>query len=591
MAATWGGRWLERSLASIRDVHDSRASRRWWPWAAVTVVALVGAVALNVHVWTLSSTRATTCSCADASLTTWFLEWPWAAIRQGHAIWFSRSMFFPQGTNLLSNTGYLAIGVVSLPLTALFGPLATFNTWLVLGPTLTTLAMTRFATRFTTSFGAAAIAGLFFGFAPLVIYSIPLGHLNMVVLAGPPLIATAWWDFLRSPSRRGAFTLAAWFIIQFFVSTEIFAICVIASVLFLTLSWPRRTERTFTSRDLIRAALPGVVALAGVLALPTYYALHGPSSYQGAIWGGSLSTASVAGFFFHSSHYALWWPRHRFLYLPPTYLSPGLLALSVVLWRRARGRALVVAAGLLVGGSWLALGSHYWYSAWHWIGRIGPLVSLVNERFAIIEMMGAALIVALGAQWIMSLRIKRLGRPLVVVVLAAVLAPYLVNITHGAPYQAQRVWEPTWFKTQAATLPPHDVVLAFPFFNTSANYLSVQALHQMSFDMVGGTSPQWLPSRQGFAQPGYTEIWRMANGRQYPNLSWHPTPQEIHRVQSALRYWHVNDVVIPFDVGPTTSRAARAPLTIALWMVGILGQPRQVAGAWVWHYPHGYGQS
>ena len=571
-------------------MHEPRASRRFWPWAVLTLFALAGAVALNVHVWTLSPTHATTCSCSDTSLTTWFLEWPWAAIRQGHAIWYSRSMFFPQGTNLLSNTGYLAIGVASLPVTALFGPLATFNAWLVLGPTLTTLAMTRLATRFTTSFGAAAIAGLFFGFAPLVIYSIPLGHLNMVVLAGPTLIATAWWDFLHAPSRRRSLALAGWFILQFFVSTEIFAICVLASMLFVALSWPTSSERSFTRRELTRSAIPGLALLVGVLALPTFYGLYGPSSYKGAVWGGSLSTASLSGFFFHSSHYALWWPRHRFLYLPPTYLSPGLLIIGGLLWLRSRSRALIVATGLLVGGSWLALGSHYWFSAWHWIGRIGPLVSLVNERFAIIEMMGASLVVALGTQWVASRGSGRLRYPLVIVVLAAISSPYLMNISRGAPYQAQRVWEPQWFAQEVGKLPPHSVVLAFPFFNTSANYLSVQALHQMSFDMVGGTSPQWLPSRQGFAQPGYTEIWRMANGRQYPNLSWHPTPPQIQRVQSALRYWHVNDVVIPFDVGPTTSRAARAPLTIALWMVGILGQPRQVAGAWVWHYPHGYGQ-
>ncbi len=44
-------------------------------------------------------------------------------------------------------------------------------------------------------------------------------------------------------------------------------------------------------------ALPGVVTGVVVLALPTYYALYGPSSYQGAVWGGSLCPASVAGFF------------------------------------------------------------------------------------------------------------------------------------------------------------------------------------------------------------------------------------------------------------------------------------------------------
>ena len=74
------------------------------------------------------------------------------------------------------------------------------------------------------------------------------------------------------------------------------------------------------------------------------------------------------------------------------------------------------------------------------------------------------------------------------------------------PYSASTVWVPAWYQARAASLPAGQVVLGFPFFNTTADLLGVQALYGMHYDLVGGTGPEWLNSRQGSEAPGYEVI-------------------------------------------------------------------------------------
>jgi hypothetical protein len=212
----------------------------------------------------------------------------------------------------------------------------------------------------------------------------------------------------------------------------------------------------------------------------------------------------------------------------------------------------------------------------------------VNQRFAVIEMLGVALVVAIAVDVLRDRQPGLRGVAVTSIATSLVLAPYLFNLLGDGPLRAQEIWTPTWFSVHEKNLTAHDVVLAFPFFNTSANYLAVQALDHMNFSVVGGTTPQWLPRRQGPAQPGYQAIWNMNDQTTSPTHPYHATTDEIRDVRRALAYWHVTDVVIPFVVGPTTSRATRAPLTVALWMVDILGPAHQQDGAWVWHFARGY---
>jgi hypothetical protein len=142
--------------------HRSHAFRAL---AVAGLIYLVVSVVLWSGVWMHHPTATTTCGCGDASLFTWFLAWPAHAIAHGLDPFYSTALFHPQGINLLTNTGVVAIGTVLAPVTWLFGPVATLNVALTLSPVLSGLAMFVLLRRWVTWVPAAFVGGLFYGFS------------------------------------------------------------------------------------------------------------------------------------------------------------------------------------------------------------------------------------------------------------------------------------------------------------------------------------------------------------------------------------------------------------------------------------------
>ncbi|WP_232839436.1 MULTISPECIES: glycosyl transferase [Nocardia] len=96
---------------------------------------------------------------------------------------------FPAGVNLMANTAMFGVGVPLTPVTLLFGPTVTFVLVLTLGLALTAFAWYRlFARELVESRFAAALGGLFCGFAPAMI-SHANAHPNFVALGLLPVIA------------------------------------------------------------------------------------------------------------------------------------------------------------------------------------------------------------------------------------------------------------------------------------------------------------------------------------------------------------------------------------------------------------------
>ena len=102
---------------------------------------LVASIVVWWDVWSGHPTSSTGCGCGDSSLFTWFLAWPAYAITHGANPFFSTRLFHPEGVNLLANTSQLAIGVTLVPVTWIFGPIASLNVALTLSPALSALAM------------------------------------------------------------------------------------------------------------------------------------------------------------------------------------------------------------------------------------------------------------------------------------------------------------------------------------------------------------------------------------------------------------------------------------------------------------------
>jgi hypothetical protein len=581
---TAGGDATDRTGASVRH--------RRVALAAGAVAYLCGSLAMYAHVLALGISRATTCACSDTSLFTWFFEWPYVALTQGHNPFFSTAMFHPQGINLLSNTSVTALSFLFLPVTAAFGPVASLNIALLVAPVASGIAAMWVAQRWIRSSLVAWLVGALYAFSPLVLFQAAGAHLQLTFLAVPPLVLACldelFWRKQHSSVKVGV-ALGLLLVVQFFSGTELLVMLVVASAasLGVLLIAALLADRAAAVASL-RRGLPGVAAAAAVsvalLVWPAYYALYGPGHFVGPIWPGiSPADASLRSYLIAVPGTVLWWVPHWGRLMRPTYLGPVLaltLVAGIVAFRRSR--RLVAAVALTGVVAWLALGAHYVFSAWHYARHLPLLSDVMNERFSALLFLPAGLALALVLERVAALRRGTTGVVLAVVLAAACVAPLAVNAAHGLPYSSSRVWEPLWYQRNADSLPAGQVILGFPFHTTSADLLAVQALHAMRYSIVGGTGPEWIDARQGPAEPGYRVLKDLASVVQAPTFAPTATPSQRAAVRVALAYWGTTLVVVPFARGPNTSVVARSPASVEVWLSSVLGPPTVRDAAWVW---------
>lgn len=575
------------------------SSRRRLALLAGVLGYLAIAIAMFWHVLSVSATSGTTCACSDYSLFAWFFEWPVAAIRQGHDPFFSTAMFHPQGINLLSNTSVMGWTVLLAPITAAFGPIASLNVALIAAPVLGATSAMWLARRWVRSSAIAFVAGALYGFSPFVLYQEAGAHLMATTLIVPPLVLACLDElFVRRRHRPVpvGIALGLLVVVQFFFGTEMLTMLLVAAVLGGAVV---AAGALVVDRDgalaALRAGLPGlvvaVVVAAALLAWPAWYALAGPQHYAGTVWPAATpAQASLRSFLVAVPGQGLWWVPHWGRFVRPTYVGPPLaaaIALGLVAFRR--DRRLWAATAMAVVIAWLALGARYSFGLWHYLGHLPVLHNVMNERFSGLMFLPLGLALAIVCDHVAAWRPGR-GAVGAACVAAACVTPFVLDATDALPYAASPVWQPTWYTTVGAHLPAGQVVLGFPFFNTSADLLSVQALHEMRWSVVAGTGPEWIAARAGKERPGYEVLqWVASTAATLPGIALGAplpataTASQASEVRAALAGWGVTYVVDPVLEGFNTSVVARPPSDIERWMASVLGAPTLQSGAWVWH--------
>src|ERR1700728_2780067 len=106
----------------------SGSSRRWLVTTAVAVVYLALSCLANGSAWTHGIAHTIQSSGGnDVPEEIWFLaQTPWLLVR-GHNPFVNNWLNAPVGVNLMDNTTMPLLGIVGFPITALFGPIATYN--------------------------------------------------------------------------------------------------------------------------------------------------------------------------------------------------------------------------------------------------------------------------------------------------------------------------------------------------------------------------------------------------------------------------------------------------------------------------------
>ena len=151
---------------------DSRwpTIKRQWPAALCFAVYVVLAMVLYGHFGSLGSGHMTGTSSSDAIAQVWWLAWTAFALPHGHNLFSAQWQNYPAGQNFGVNGSMLALGVLFMPITKLFGPVVTWNIALRLAVALSASSMCLVLRRWTTWWPAAFVGGLIYGFSAYIAF-------------------------------------------------------------------------------------------------------------------------------------------------------------------------------------------------------------------------------------------------------------------------------------------------------------------------------------------------------------------------------------------------------------------------------------
>ena len=164
---------------------------------------------------------------------------------QGHDPFSANVVWAPKGIDLAWVNAVPGPSVVAYPLTALIGPVATYNVVVLAAPALSAWTAYLLARWITRAFWPSLAAGWIFGFSAYEIGHL-VGHLNLVLVFLVPLCALLALQHLAGElaTRRFAVLFGVALAGQVLISTEIAVTLLLAGLLFGLLAlWRLDTAR------------------------------------------------------------------------------------------------------------------------------------------------------------------------------------------------------------------------------------------------------------------------------------------------------------------------------------------------------------
>jgi hypothetical protein len=500
------------------------------------------------------------------------------------------TMNAPAGVNGMWNNSLPLPGLLLAPVTALFGPLASYNVLFILGLAAGPVCALPLFRRFVRSGWAAAVGATIFGFSPAVLAA-GIGHINLVLTELMSLMLVLVYDLAagRREVLTGGVLLGLAAAAQLFTSEETLfqtglAAAVAGAVVLVT--EPRRVN----AAALVRTARGLGVALCVFLAIcagPLWLQLWGPLHQHGSPFTLGYYEADLRGFYVPSH---MFWvsspgssafaasygggPAEYMAYLGvPLLLTTLLVGAARIADRNARmllGTGLIFALFSL-GGTLLVNGHQTgvhlpWGAVENW-----PLFgAALPDRFALVVALAAAGLLAIGLDWLITtgwVTALLLGVALAVVCVVPLLPrPYGTTPAPAVPAffnDTQR-----WIRAGSTVL-----VLPYPT-GTQTQPIAWQDEADMAFQMPGGYFMGPAPGGQAYVGgpgplPLAATMIQIQQGKAAPAV----TPALRAQLRQDLDYWGASAVV----AGPGT-RAALTTFVQAL----LLRPPTHAGGVLLW---------
>jgi hypothetical protein len=553
------------------------------------------------NAWADGASTHTLCGCGDPALFLWFFQWPATALAHGHNPFFSTALFHPGGINLLSQTSVTGLSLPLVPVTWIWGPVASLNVASTLTPALTAFFAFVVIRRWAPWTPAAFVGGLLYGFSPFVLTSLEFAHLMTAALMLLPLILAVLDEILirqRHSALWSGVALGALVFGQLFMSSEVLAICAVVTVICLialvaTAAVLRPDELRRRAPHAARGLGVGLVVGVVLLAWPVWFALDGPAHLSGLLWKnlpliGGVRAANFVSSSTPTGGASLYLTLGGYegtalgstVYLGWTFI--GVLVVGVAaFWRdkkmRFFGFLLVLCVVLSIGpkrGEWVPA---------QILDKLPLIENVAVQRFMAVGYLAAAVLLALILFHVHELVPDWRGLLGALAVSALALVPMVIVFAPQLPYTMTPVILPRWYTTVAPNLSPGRVLLSYPAaFSGIQVTMSWQAVNRINYSQAGGGGPQGQASYAGSAAPGFTILSNLAFGVGVPLPT--GTSNEYAAVRHALKVWRVTTVVVATNPVAPPLQQGHDPTYAAAFMTGALGRlPTVQAGAWVWN--------
>ncbi|HEY5317084.1 MAG TPA: hypothetical protein VIJ20_03835 [Solirubrobacteraceae bacterium] len=529
-------RWGEGRLGGAREL-----LRRHHAEAALLLYMSVAVVYQYHAVVHLS----TSCACLgdDPTQFMWSMVWWPHAILNGLNPFVTHLIWVPGPINVAANTSVPGPALLAAPLTALAGPVVSYNVLMIIAPVTGAWFAYRLCLYLTRSPAASILAGFLFGFSAYGLGELE-GHMQLVFTFAAPAAALLTLKRLDGviTARRYLVLMALVLIAQLSCGTEMTFTLTVMGVVALAAGW------VFSSPDKRRRILALLAPLAGAFAVTAivcspflYYALTGPAvaANRGLNFPADLLSFAVPTVLERIG-------GHRFTpvsngfqagYIETgTYVGlPVIIMVAAFIVQRWRTRTAKILCSILTVvvvwslGERLNIDGHATIPLpWKLVGNLPVLNEILPVRNGVYVFLACAVCVAL---WLATPGSSRLRRWL----LAAVAVAFLIPNT--ALFDSQ-IDEPAFFTTSLYRhyLSRNEIVLPIPY-GTAGPALLWQASAHMYFRMASGNF--YLPADYGvepFVQQAIT-----------PPYAPPPSQAAVAALRAFIAQRHVSAIIVKAD--------------------------------------------
>ena len=462
----------------------------WSLVGCVAIYVLLGSLA-NLHAWIdgPSHTIQISQSFGDVTQSIWSLGYVPHALVHGQGVLATNWLNFPVGYNLMANTSVIFPALLLSPITALFGPVTTYNLAVVLGFAGSATGAMLLLRRYVDWLPAAFIGGLLYGFSPALTAQGAV-HLHLIWCAIPPLMMLVLDSLLvrdrRSPWVLGV-ALGVLAFLELMTSAETLVVTAVVAGMGLVVLVLLNLHHV---RDRLTRAVQGLglglLTFVVLGAYPLVVFVHGPAHVRGVVQSpiyANYLAVDLVGIVAPTSNQLLapgsiTHVTNSFMIgnLPENgpylgiLLVIALLAITVVWWRAAivRFSAIMLAlTGLLTLGSHLQVDGRETSLPLPFfaLSHLALTRNVTASRFEFLVALFAALLLGVGIDRMRSQGVGTLvaaGRTGATVGMVGAVV-VLVPLIPSWPYASASTGVPRFFSGPASTsIPVGSVVLTFP---------------------------------------------------------------------------------------------------------------------------------